>query len=316
MNDASCKDTTVGILYAGEMGSSLGRLLVQGGVRVVTTTQGRSARTRSLCHEAGLEVLPSIDDVVGACHILLSVVPPRAAYDVAEQVAQLAALPDSLMYVDLNSVSPACVERIAAALGRRGGSCVDASIFGLAAQIRERGTVCLSGEGASTISALFAPLLPTRIVGAKVGQASALKMILSGLPKGLSALIIEIMLLAQQMEMLDDAVDMCNLLYPEIMAVASRMLPTYPQHAKRRSEELAEVETTMIHAGLKPRMLTAAREITTGLADLHWGDDKRPQRWPLMELMREIQRETSLYGTEEASTDAPDQAGKDSATRE
>ena len=36
---------TVGILYCGEMGSAFGKLLRKGGVRVITTCQGRSRAT-------------------------------------------------------------------------------------------------------------------------------------------------------------------------------------------------------------------------------------------------------------------------------
>jgi hypothetical protein len=59
-------DPTVGILYPGEMGAALGRLLREDGVRVVTTLEGRSPRTRRLCAEAGLSVLGSLAEVLGS----------------------------------------------------------------------------------------------------------------------------------------------------------------------------------------------------------------------------------------------------------
>ena len=52
--------STVGILYAGEMGAALGRALAADGLRIVTTLECRGPRTQRLCREAGLEELPDL----------------------------------------------------------------------------------------------------------------------------------------------------------------------------------------------------------------------------------------------------------------
>src|SRR2546421_9512181 len=56
--------TTVGMHGAGHMGAGLGWALREGGARVVTTLAGRSARTRKMVADAGLEPLDSLDAVV------------------------------------------------------------------------------------------------------------------------------------------------------------------------------------------------------------------------------------------------------------
>src|SRR5439155_15615185 len=71
--------TTVGMHGAGHMGAGLGWALREGGARVVTTLAGRSARTRKLVADAGLEPLDSLDAVVAAADVILTVVPPDAA---------------------------------------------------------------------------------------------------------------------------------------------------------------------------------------------------------------------------------------------
>src|SRR5438270_689431 len=75
--------TTVGLHGAGHMGSGLGWALRAGGARVVTTLAGRSARTRKLVADAGLEPLDSLDAVVAAADVVLTVVPPDAARNAA-----------------------------------------------------------------------------------------------------------------------------------------------------------------------------------------------------------------------------------------
>ncbi|MFG1991814.1 DUF1932 domain-containing protein [Actinoplanes sp. NPDC048988] len=81
---------TVAIVSAGFMGSGLGAALLAGGARVVTTLEGRSARSRRLAETAGLEILPTLTDVVAVADVILSITPPSAAVDAARSIATAA----------------------------------------------------------------------------------------------------------------------------------------------------------------------------------------------------------------------------------
>src|SRR5437868_14629367 len=136
---------TIGILYPGEMGSNLGRLLSAAGFNVITTTIDRSARTQSLCHDAGLIPLKSMKDVVEQADVIVSVVSPDAALSLAEEIALLAkGRAENLLYVDANSISPLTVFQISECLSRAGIDLVDASIMGPASQLEKRGMLYLS----------------------------------------------------------------------------------------------------------------------------------------------------------------------------
>jgi hypothetical protein len=104
-------------------------------------------------------------------------------------------------------------------------------------------------------------------------------MIISGIPKGLSALFIETMVFARDMHLLPQAIEACDELYPSIMEITRRMLPTYPRHAARRCEEMQEVEKTMLRNGLTPQITHAVRELTCDLASVPWtaGNDRQQQ---------------------------------------
>ena len=120
---------TVGIVSPGFMGAGLGGALRAGGARVVATVDGRSARSRRLAGEAGLELLPTLRDVVGAADVVLVVTPPGEAVAAASAIRVAAgAAGSSPLVADLNAVSPTTMVRIQAALGDL--RLVDGSISG------------------------------------------------------------------------------------------------------------------------------------------------------------------------------------------
>jgi 3-hydroxyisobutyrate dehydrogenase-like beta-hydroxyacid dehydrogenase len=269
MPDHSDSKPVIGILYPGEMGTALGRVLVEGGYRVVTTLEGRSVRTHRLGSEAGLEILPSFTEVVRTSEIVFSVVSPGAAVAVARQFCEVAqGSPPDLLYVDANSVSPVTAAKIAALTSEAGIECVDAAVYGLATHLRTRGTVYLSGRSAQVVAALFQGKVRTRVMGAEPGKASMLKSLLAGLNKGLVALFLEMSQLACEADLVDPLFEAYRASYPGVMEVVDRLLPTYPQHAPRRAQEMEELEHTLRSMGLRPGVTRGARQVTAAFARL------------------------------------------------
>jgi 3-hydroxyisobutyrate dehydrogenase-like beta-hydroxyacid dehydrogenase len=296
MEDNNTYQGTVGILYPGEMGTSLGKLLRQAGFCVVTTVEGRSSRTQRLCDEARLTALASLGEVLARSHIVISLVAPRAALSLARDVAAHRERPcRRLLYLDANSISPKTVAQIAEVLRDGSVDFVDGAIFGLASQLQTHGKLYLSGPRATELLGQFGSVIAVKIAGEITGQASALKMIVSGIPKGLSALFMETMLFAQNMHLLDESLGACDEIYPGIMQIMNRMLPTYPLHAVRRCDELQQVEETMLRSGLKPRIVQAVREVTSAVANVDWQNINRDFRqWTIPEMIEQMQREGTL----------------------
>jgi len=285
--------TPVGIVYPGDMGCALGRLLADDGVRVVTTTAGRSQRTVRLCRDAGLEVLDSLDEVMGAAQIVMSLVPPSAARAVAGECCAAAPRDASFVYVDVNSISPETACQIARTIDAAGHEFVDASIHGLAAQLEHHGTLYLSGPRAQTIADLTGRLLRTQVVGREPGAASALKMMLGGLSKGLVALFLEMGLMASQAGTLEAVLKEYEVYYPGVMTAIERLLPTYPRHAARRGDELREVGRTMRSYGLTPAMASAAEEVIGAVGRLRLDEARDAgdsSSWSVREVVEEVFR--------------------------
>jgi len=264
--------TTIAIVSPGFMGAGLGSALRAGGARVVATVEGRSARTRRLAERAGLELLPTLDDVVAAADVILSVTPPAdalaAARAIAASVARTARVepatqpgrvgpatqtePAGPVVADLNAVSPATMTRIAEALD--GLRLVDGSISGPPPTAAPGARVYLSGPDAGIVAALpWAGLVEPVVLGDRIGSASALKMCTGSVYKGLTALVTQAMRTAGAYGVLEGVVaDLERNGLAQTAGVARSATK-----ARRFVDEMREVAATQASAGLTPDLFAA-----------------------------------------------------------
>ncbi len=288
---------TVGILYGGEMGSAVASTLLANGVRVVSTLGGRSAHTARRTDEAGMDVLPSLEDVVRTSDVVLSIVSPRAASDMAAQYAQFASVaPQKAIYVDVNSVRPELSREMARTIERAGRIFVDAAINGLAKNLTTSATLFLSGARAYEIVTLFADSVRTRVLGTDIGQAKAMKMLLAGMSKGVCALFAELGLLAERQGMLDEFIAANTEIYPGIAALVDRMLPTYAQHAGRRATEMSELEQTVRGSGLEPCLIAAIRALHEKMTNVSFDMSVGVGGGSVASLIRQLSSNDCLAG--------------------
>jgi 3-hydroxyisobutyrate dehydrogenase-like beta-hydroxyacid dehydrogenase len=277
---------TIGLLYAGEMGAALGTPLRERGYAVVSTAAGRTPRTVERCERAGFVLLDQLADVVRVSDIILSVVPPSAAEEMADAYASAAhSSPARAIFVDCNSIGPERAVAMARKMARAGRGFVDASVHGQARSLKTSATLYLSGERAAEIAELFyGSSLRTRLLGLKAGDASAMKMLLGGLSKGMCALFLELAALATRRQMQDELLKESKHFYPGIVSAVERMLPTYPQHAARRIGEMGELERTAAESGQSPCMIDATRRVIESLASIGFGSSTDAADWDITAL--------------------------------
>lgn len=205
----------IGILYPGDMGHNVGRVLKEDGFAVVTTLVGRSKRTRQLNARAGITELDSLAAVVEQADIILSIIPPTAARavsrDFAHAVQQANRRP---LFVDANAVSPMTVGQVGETIRAAGCDFLDACIIGPARDVRGRCTVYVSGPHVRAFEAALGQSLRLHPLGDAIGQASAFKMLFSGLNKGLVAVLSELTVAAQEYDFLDDLLACYTELFP------------------------------------------------------------------------------------------------------
>ena len=170
------------------MGSALGARLRDGGARVLVALDGRSDRTRGLASDAELEDVGSLNALMAEASVVLSVVPPGAAVEVAEAIASAAG--DSRPLVaDLNAVAPTTVRRVADLLTVHGIETVDGSISGPPPTRAGTTRMYLSGARAADIASLPVEGVELILVGDTIGLASAVKMCTASVYKGRVALL-------------------------------------------------------------------------------------------------------------------------------
>ncbi len=250
----------IGILFPGQMGSALGALLQARGFEVLTTVAGRSERSADLSRWAGLSLLDSVRAVVADADILISLVPPAAAVDIAQLVAaNLPGRSSRLTYLDCNSISPATMRVIAAVFSQSDVDVVDGAIHGLASRLATHGTLFLSGAVADDLALAIGVPPQSAVLGVEVGRASLLKLLLSGLSKGLVSMLLEMSYGAIEGDVIGEYWRQCHASYPGVMEVFDRLVPGYWSEAPRRKQEIAELEASLEALGIDPIMTTALR---------------------------------------------------------
>ena len=231
----------VSIISPGAMGSAIGQVLASNGVEVRTSLAGRSDASADRAKAAGM--IPVMDDQIVRADIILSIVPPGDAVDLADRLAPvLEQAEPKPIYVDCNAISPQTVEDIADLISDTGCPFVDAGIIGPPPKPGGRATkIYLSGEHAERAAQLQQYGLTMPILPGPVGLASAMKMSYAGITKGFTALGAMMMLAATsagtaeflQRELADSQ--------PELLAWLTRAVPNMYSKAYRWVAEMEEI---------------------------------------------------------------------------
>jgi len=248
------------------MGSALGATLASGGARVVVALERRSDRTRRLASAAGLEDVGSLASLLGEAEVVLSVVPPGAACDVAMEIAAHAGSARPLV-ADLNAVAPTTALRVEAVVAKAGLELVDASISGPPPRAPGTTRVYLSGPRAAEVAALPFAGVERVVVSDAVGWASAVKMCTASVYKGRVALLTQALRTAYAHgvveHVLADLAD-AGMADPERTGAT---LGRASAKAWRYVAEMEEIATTQAEAGLTPELFRALGAVYAELAD-------------------------------------------------
>lgn len=252
---------SVGLLSPGDMGHSVGAVLREHGAKVLTCLAGRSERTRALAAEAGFEDRLRLEALVEDADILLCILVPSAALEVAEQVgAALRSTGADLLYVDCNAIAPRTARAIGRAISEAGGRFADAGIIG--PPPKKPGTrFYTSGPGAAEFAELTRFGLDVRVLAGDVGQASGLKMCYGALTKGLQALGVELLVAARAMGLEAALKAEQEGSLADVRAYLERAVPSMPPKAHRWIGEMEEIAACFADLGLTPNMLRGAAEM-------------------------------------------------------
>ncbi|KAI1811460.1 6-phosphogluconate dehydrogenase [Poronia punctata] len=256
----------IGIISIGDMGVGIARLLVANGFSVATNCAGRSKDTIERAKSANVELYKTDEDLVSACDVLLSVVPPRDAVATASRIADAVwtvGTGSPLYFADLNALAPSTTRSIAALFEKRERTrtrvrFIDGAIIGGPPSLQEANSGKESGWNVPSIplsgphklssipvyGARLASTLNTRHISDEIGAASGLKMCFASLTKGFISIAIQSFSTAGRLGVLDELRDEFSRFSPAHWTVAERGVTSMAPKAYRWVAEMEEIATT------------------------------------------------------------------------
>jgi 3-hydroxyisobutyrate dehydrogenase-like beta-hydroxyacid dehydrogenase len=275
---------TVALLHPGNMGVTIGAAAATSGARVLWVSDQRSEATRRRAAQAGLTSVGSLNSALAQSEIVVSVCPPHAAVEVAEQVATQKF---AGVYVDANAVSRATAEHIGEIVTRSGASFVDGGIIG--SPVKQPGTtrLYLSGPHARDVAELFSKsMLDARPIGPQPGAASALKVAYASWTKGTDAMLLAIRTYAAH-EGVDDALlEEWRISQPLLEKRCDRAAAMATPKAWRYVGEMEEIAEAFKNAGLPGGFHKAAAELCERLDSFKDRTDPAPTIAEVIETLQ------------------------------
>lgn len=254
---------TVAILSPGNMGAAIGARMVEAGLDVVTCLAGRSDYTRRKAADAGFRDVDDLETLVREADLVLSVLDPAKAVEVAERVA--AAMADTgatPAYADCNATSPATAEWLNAIVAGVGAAFIDVGIIGGAPLPgREFPAFASSGPDAHVLDAIDGKGVKQLYIGPRIGQGSAIKICNGAFNKGAFALYTAVMLAAEHYgctEFLRERLPGSQAGTVEKLDGAILRLPSL---SGRYIGEMEQVAETFEAIGLTPRIHQGAADL-------------------------------------------------------
>jgi 3-hydroxyisobutyrate dehydrogenase-like beta-hydroxyacid dehydrogenase len=272
----------IGILHPGEMGISVAAAAINSGHPVYWTSQGRSGKTRLRAEKHNLTEIETLPELCETSEIIFSVCPPHAAESVAKSVLETGF---KGLYLDANAISPQRSIRIGEMMEENGIHFIDGGIIGGPAWTPNETWLYLSGNDADKIANCFTKgPLETKIIGGKIGKASALKMCYAAYSKGTTALLSAILATAESLEIREELYQQWDKDEANFSERVNRRVTRVTAKAWRFEGEMKEIASTFREAGIPDGFHQAAAEIYHQMVDFK--DAERPPG--LKEVLRAL----------------------------
>jgi 3-hydroxyisobutyrate dehydrogenase-like beta-hydroxyacid dehydrogenase len=269
----------VGVVSPGDMGQAIAGRLKESGMNVYTALNGRSERTRSLALAAGLADCGTIEKLVATCELVISVINPGEALNVAREVAAaMKKTGRAIAFADLNAVSPQTARDTDAMIRAAGGMFIDGGIIGPPPRgEKDKPRLFVSGPDAYLFEQIKHPNLQVRIMSERVGDASGIKMCYAAMTKGTTALAVELLVAARKLgveqalekELRDSRSDVLDW---QVKSIASM-----PPKAYRWVPEMQEIAKTFEELGMTRRIFDGASDMYQMVAATALGKESPEQ---------------------------------------
>ena len=267
---------TIAIIATGDMGHAVGRVLGEHGHRVITDLSRRSERSRQLARAGGIADLGSLDAVVTAADIFLSIAPPVAATDIATDViAAMQRCARRVPFADCNAISPMTAMAMADDFEAAGIPFVDAGIIGRAPGGEAKTQFYASGAAAELLMVLNDKGMAVTVLSDRIGDASALKMCFASITKGTNALYAAALIAAARYGLGDALAQELAGRAPNAWQAMNAAVPWLAADAERWTGEMEEIAATYDAVGMPEGFHRGAATLFRQLAATPLGEETR-----------------------------------------
>ncbi|MGE0579321.1 MAG: DUF1932 domain-containing protein [Reyranella sp.] len=285
----SLSPRVIALLGFGEAGSAIARgLCADGGWRgparpgdnaprrviAIDTALDKDARGTALGKEArrlDVAIEGRYTEALSDADLVICAVQGEHALEAAEAAAPL--LKKGAHYLDLCTVTGRMSDEDRAPIEAAGGRYIDIAVMGGFFKHGIKAPMLVAGEDVETIVAwMNASGFDAKVLGAKPGSASSVKMIRSVLIKGVEALGVEAYVAAERQGILEEVMgcmgDVDKVGFGKFVGT---LVQTHVVHAHRRWEEMGLVSQTLRETGVDPLMTEAIerslrRSVDAGIA--------------------------------------------------
>ena len=269
----------VGVVSPGDMGQAIAGRLKESGLNVHTALEGRSERTRTLAREAGINDCGSMERLVAACELILSVINPGEALNVGRQVAAaMSRTRRKIAFADLNAVSPQTARDTDRLIRDAGGMFIDGGIIGPPPRgEKDRPRIYVSGPDAYLMEQINHPNLLVRVLSERIGDASGVKMCYAAMTKGTTALAVELLVAARKLGVEQALEKELRESRNDVFEWQMKNIAGMPPKAYRWVPEMQEIAKTFGELGLTRRIFEGATDVYTMIAATPLGKESPEQ---------------------------------------
>ena len=264
----------IGFLHPGDMGISLAATAQNSGYTVCWASKDRSPETRARAAKHSLVDLQTVEELCDRCSVMVSVCPPHAAAEVAEQIL---ACSFKGVYADVNAIKPDRAKQIGQSMTEAGVEFVDGGIVGGPAWTPQATWLYLSGRAADQVATCFSGgPLEVEIIGDDIGRASALKMCFAAYFKGMTALMCATVAAAEGMGVRAELEKHWSRNGSDFARSTLNRITQVTRKAWRFSGEMDEIASTFEATGIPGGFHLAAGEIFDRMARFKGADPIPP----------------------------------------
>jgi len=269
----------VGVVSPGDMGQAIAGRLKESGLNVYAALDGRSERTKALAREAGLVDCGSMEKLIATCELVISVINPGEALNVARQAA--AAMKKTgrkIAFADLNAVSPQTARDADRLVREAGGMFIDGGIIGPPPRgEKDQPRIYVSGPDAYLFEQVSHPNLLVRVLSERVGDASGVKMCYAAMTKGTTALAVELLVAARKLGVEQALEKELRESRNDVFDWQVKNIAVMPPKAYRWVPEMQEIAKTFGELGLTRRIFEGATDIYALVAATPLGKESPEQ---------------------------------------